>query len=43
MNQAHPAPTWRVEPIDIIQGTDGRACARVILPTDAGVSVCLGC
>ncbi len=43
MNQAHPAPNWRVETMDVIQGTDGRACARVVVHTNSGVDACLGC
>lgn len=42
MNRAHPAPNWRIEDIDVLQGTDGRASARVTVPTDTGIDVCLG-
>ncbi|MEO6715519.1 MAG: nuclear transport factor 2 family protein [Mycobacteriales bacterium] len=42
MNRAHPAPNWRIEQIEILVASGGRVAARVVVPTDDSVDVCLG-
>lgn len=42
MNRAHPAPGWRIRRIDVLEAVRGEAAARVVVPTERSVDVCLG-
>jgi len=42
MNRNHPAPNWRIDRVEVLPIPPDRAVARVIVPTDLAVDVCLG-
>ncbi|MEO6713001.1 MAG: hypothetical protein ABIM89_06185 [Mycobacteriales bacterium] len=42
MNRDNPAPNWRIDSIEFFAEQDSAVAARVVVPTDDSVDVCLG-